>query len=410
MSKPNLAPPNPSPYVRQLPAEEGLLLACARAEMAPAELARARDLAVDVDWYEVERLAREHGVGSLIYPNLKQHFAHEVPGEILDRLKQLSLATTQSNLGLLRELLSTVRELNSHGIECAAFKGLLVNQLAYRNLAIRKSGDVDLLVRERDYPRAKDLFLSQGFRQTLSDKVELLCLQSGLWHEERHLQIDLHWGIPPLELDIRADKIMERITNVAVGGVNIPSFAMEDVFIILCTNAIKEFWNQLLYPYRDIAEFLSGGVPLDWQSLLDRARELKCRRAVTVALAVVETLYEIPLPAQIKRELRREPDCEKAERELLRQLFEQDIEDGIVINKSGHRLYYFDSPVRYHEALIDGIFDRLKFRYSVAMEPNEENRARLRQKPISAAIYYFSRPLWILGKFLLKPLLGRRGR
>ncbi|MCC6209181.1 MAG: nucleotidyltransferase family protein [Gammaproteobacteria bacterium] len=400
--------PTLSPYVQQLPAEEGLLLACARSDMTQAEITRAQTLASDLDWHEVERLAREHGVGTLVYPNLKQHFGHEVPAEILDRLRQLSIATTQSNLGLLRELLSTVRELNSHGIECAVFKGLLVNQLAYRNLAIRKSGDVDLLVRKQDYSRAKALFLSQGFTQTLSDKVELLCLQSGLWHEERKLQIDLHWGIPPRELNIRADKIMERITHVAVGGVNVPSFAMEDVFIILCTNATKEFWNQLLYPYRDIAELLRSGIPLDWRSLFNRARDLGCRRAVTVALAVVETLYGVPLPEQVKRELRREPDCEKVERELLRQLFEQDIDDSLVINKTGHHLYYFVSSARYHEALIDGALDRLRFRYLVFVDPNDETRIRRELTPIAALFHYSVKPFWMCGKYLLK-ILRRSG-
>lgn len=399
--------PIPRPYPQQLPAEEALLLACARSEMSPIELARARDLAPVVDWYEVERLAREHGVGSLVYPNLKLHFGHEAPAEILDRLKRFSIATTQSNLGLLREVLSTVRELNAHGIECAVFKGLLVNQLSYRNLAIRKSGDIDLLVRKRDYPRAKALFLSQGFQQTLSDKVELLCLQSGLWHEERRLQIDLHWGIPPRELNIGADKIMDRITHVSIGSVKLPSFAMEDVLIILCANAIKEFWNQLLYPYRDIAEFLRGDIALDWESLFERARELKCGRAVAVALAVVDALYEIPLPERVRRELRREPDCARVEQELLRQLFERDTDDSIIINKNGHHLYYFDSPASYYEALIDGALKRLEYRYSVAVEPNEENRARLELTPASALLHYLVKPFWMLGKLVLKPLRGR---
>lgn len=370
-----MSKPGNSPYVQELPAAEALLLACARSELTPAELIRARALAAGVDWHEVERLAEEHGVGSLAYRNLRRHFEDLAPAEMIERLKVLSIATTQSNLGLLRETLATVRELSAQGIECAVFKGLITTQLAYGDFSARRCGDIDILVPESDYPRAKELFLAEGFLATMSDKAEIACLQSGLWHEKRRLKIDLHWGIPPRELGIYAGKILRDGTTTILGGMKIPSFSRDDMFIILCVNATKEFWEQRLYAYCDIREFLLHHADLDWARIASRARALRCERMLMAGLGVVHALYDMPLPAPIAARLRETPSVRRVIDELLEQLFNLNPARAIAWGGDRH-LYFFQSSPDYFAALIDSPVRRFYYktvlRHVLSVTPEAE--------------------------------------
>lgn len=341
-----------------LPPEEALLLICARREIPESLRQEARALTQRVDWERLVDLARQHRVGSMVYASLKRDFPEAIPAQPLARLREDVLAGTHGNLRLLRELLQLARLLGTHGIRYAVFKGLVINQMVYQDLGIRKCGDIDILVGRGDFLRAKALLQAEGFSQTLSDKAEVQYLQSGLWHEQRQVSIDLHWGLPPRELGIRADRILMRAADITIGGQSLPAFGPEDLLIVLCVNATKEYWNQLLYPYCDIHEFLRSHPGLDWPALFRRARELRCARMVGTALRVMTSLYEAPLPARGETGI---PVDERAAKELLRQLFELPPDDS---GHAGHSrmLHFFDSTDDYFLGLIDTPLQRLAYR------------------------------------------------
>jgi hypothetical protein len=182
---------NPSSYRRLLPPEEALLLISARREIPNNLLAEATRLIPKIDWNRFIRLTVEHGVGPIVHRSMRGYFSSVIPEPYRTQLKQNAVINTQSNLALLGQLLAIVQQLESTGIRFAVFKGLIINQMIYQDLGIRKCGDIDVLIDRRNFSRTKAWFLSQGFRQTLSDKDEALCLQSGLWQEERLINIDL---------------------------------------------------------------------------------------------------------------------------------------------------------------------------------------------------------------------------
>jgi hypothetical protein len=249
-------------------------------------------------------------------------------------------------------------------------------------------------VREKDHLRAKELFIAQGFQQTLSDKGELMSLQSGLWHEERRLKIDLHWGIPPEQLNINASKIMDNLSKISISGMTIPAPTPEDSLIILCINATKHYWNQLLYPYCDIHEFLRSDIDLDWPHLLGRARTLRCQRAVKIALAIVRELYGTEgLPAA---EIRLEPASDLIKRELLEQLFNEHAGQDDPTHEEDHHRYYFNSTSDYYAALIDGNLRRAVYKHGKYLRPNEIDRASVKLPRNLSFLYYLIRPIRVI--------------
>jgi len=346
-------------YWQQLPAEEILLLFCARTQISGDMLEQMRDLGSRIDWRRFLQLTYHHGVTAFIYPNIKQYFASTIPDDMLVQLKRYALANTHSNLGMLRELIIVNQLLQEEKIEFGIFKGLAVMQMVYGDLSVRRCGDIDILVKKRDFLRAKTLFLSQGFEQTLSNFNEMLSMQSGLWHEQRHLKIDLHWGIPPHILNIKTRKILDSLSSLSIDGRKLPSFSPEDMFIILCVNATKEYWNQFLYPYCDIHEFLQRG-NLNWDFLFVRAEKLSCLRPMKVALSVVEELFGLSPPSAIESRLRLEKETQHVKQELIRQLFSNDANDsGAVSSSVERRPYYFSSDDDYFVALMDRHLKRI---------------------------------------------------
>jgi len=356
-----IPPYSTATFRQEYPVEETLILHCTNRAPSADEIDQAKHLLRKVDWQRLIRLSHEHGVGALLYRYLQDHFAALIPGQACADLRNYVFANTQNNLGLLREMVNTVSLLEEHRIECAVFKGLVTTQLVYGDFSIRKCGDIDILVAESDYPRAKQLFLSAGFLPTMSDKAEIACLQSGLWHEDRRLKIDLHWGIPPRELGVHAERILRNSTSISLGGRDIPTFSREDMFIILCVNATKEYWGQHLYTYCDIREFLQRHTDLDWNLIIDRARALRCERTLLSGLGVVHALYDTPLPAAIDAGLRRIPSLRRIIDELLQQLFDHNL-NRIATQAGDRHLYLFSSSPDYFAALIDNRVRRLLYK------------------------------------------------
>lgn len=382
-----------------LTAEEAMLLLCARTRMSESLLDQVYALAPRVDWERFRQLALQQGVASLAYRNLKRDLANAVPEEVLSQLRRHAIDNTQSNLGLIKEMVSVSLQLQAHDIDYAVFKGITVSQLVYRDFSIRKCGDIDLLVRKRDFQRARDLFLAEGFVPTLTDEEEADCLQSGLWHEQRRLQIDLHWGMSPTMLGIRADRIMDRRAEMPIGGTSVDVFSTEDVFISLCVNAVKEYWNQMLYPYCDIHEFLQSDIALNWQSVLERAKALNGRRPLEAALGVVRCLFENTLPPELERRLDPHSPAGRVSAELLRQLFEKDWSGSNIIHQeTGRHLHYFRSTDEYFIALMDQPMRRFGARHLKSFRPRAADRALIKLPDALGFLYYLIRPVRAVGR------------
>lgn len=349
---------NFNPSAPPLPAEERLMLICARRTHSDDLKTEARTLGQNVNWERLTDLSLKHRVGPIVYASLRTCLGDITPPSSLSRLRQDTLAAVQHNLGLLREAIRIARLFREQGVRYALFKGLTINQMVYGDLSIRKCGDIDILVDPADFLRVKQLLVSEGFSQTLTDQGELQCLQSGLWHEQRNISVDLHWGLPPRELRIRSKLILDHAAPIMLGGQALSAFCRDDLLIALCVNATKEYWNQLLYPYCDIHEFLRSHPDLDPETLLSRARRLRCERMVLTALQTVSSLYQSSVPARFARLA---PADSRAKKELIRQIFSPPQHGGAASSHS-QLLTQFESTDAYFMALMDTSLQRLIYR------------------------------------------------
>ncbi|MGQ9619633.1 MAG: nucleotidyltransferase domain-containing protein [Bacteroidales bacterium] len=116
------------------------------------------------DWKYFTGLASEHGVSALVWSNLQKLGLQEL---LTDEYKSalysshlLSISRNAFHLAGTEELLS---HLNKEGIKVILLKGLALELTVYGNAGLRQMTDVDLLIDRRDYLKARNILMDNGY-------------------------------------------------------------------------------------------------------------------------------------------------------------------------------------------------------------------------------------------------------
>src|ERR1043165_402888 len=223
--------------------ENELLLSGARREVTP--------FVQQVDWDYVLATARAHG----LLPLLQKHIANSglVPGHVLSRLKQESVANSQTVLHLVARQLSVFKLFKEHGVSVAIFKGALLGQMAYGEMSLRQAGDIDMLIRSHDFAHARLLLESLGYEMSprltpaqlashLSNHCEIQFMR-----DEWFTVVDLHWDLAPgsFVFGLKADEVMSRLQSVSLGGTTVETFDAEDLLLYQAMHGAKHLWRRL---------------------------------------------------------------------------------------------------------------------------------------------------------------------
>ena len=371
--------------------EVDLLIHCARKEVPEHQIHHIQKIfEAEINWELFIALVFNHGVATLVYRNLNQHFSQLVPDPILTQLRNHFIINAQTNLGLFKELLNTINFLKKHNVACIPFKGLISAELIYKDLSLRKCGDIDILVKETDFRRAKQLFVDEGFSQTLSDQAEIDYLQSGLFSENRKLNIDLHYGIPPKSSLIKVNKLFKDATSLSIHNKQINTFSRIDMFLVICINATKEYWNQKLYQYCDINEFLLTNNDIDLNLIVKRAKNLRCKRMLFIALLVTNEIYDTPLP-EIKGINDIEP-IQAIKQELLKQIFP----DDIYYENKRYNMFILESEEEFFTGIMDSFYVRAMSKIPKLLTPNKNDLELIKLPQNLYPLYYLLKPFRVL--------------
>src|SRR5439155_25185376 len=82
-------------------------------------------------------------------------FTEDIPKLTLERLGQAYQRNAQKNLWLTYKLIRILDCLKSNGIAAIPYKGPVLAETVYKDLALRQFSDLDILIRAADLARAK---------------------------------------------------------------------------------------------------------------------------------------------------------------------------------------------------------------------------------------------------------------
>jgi hypothetical protein len=257
-----------------------------------------------VDWERLVRLADHHGLVPLVFRRLSAEMdASRSPG--LEALRQQDNANAHRTLWLTLELLNIHRHLQARGLEVLPYKGPVLAEALYGNVALRQFSDLDLLIRSDDLRTIKEALAELGYEPglRLAQAAERDYLKSGYEYtfdgaRGRNL-LEIKWQILPRFYAIGFDvnDFFERAASVTIEGQKLRTLCDQDLMLVLCVHAAKHTWKQISW-LSDIVQ-LARSHALDWVALQAKAESLGVTRIVAVTFLLAHKLLGTVWPAQL---------------------------------------------------------------------------------------------------------------
>ncbi len=302
-------------------------------------------------------------MSSLLYQNLTP-LAEAVPGQILEQLRAAYATNMQKALLLSRELQRVLDGVGALGIELIPYKGIVLSESYYGDIAMRQVGDLDLLVRRKDVIRTRAALRDLGYapRVEVPTKFEADYIAAGYEYSFDgplgKAVLELQWGLQPpyYAVDYDMDGMFVRAAEITVAGRCIRALSTEDLLLVLSMHAAKHVWGRLIW-LCDIAQILRHG-KLDFASVLSRSRELGIARMLHVTLLLANGLLGTPISAAFDAALRSDGAARG---------FAEEVTPSIIsgIAWEEHKLDYFRLMMRLRERRRD----RLRFLARLAFTP-----------------------------------------
>ena len=277
-----------------------------------------------VDWALLWRLARTHGVASLVYRMLVSYGRGAVPSHTMEVFRRHVQSREILNSLLLDELVTLVEAFAAKGVRVIPFNGPLVAVTAYGDLALRECLDLDLVVGPASISQARQLLWSRGYQ---------LVSQGGVQGEEQEealhsfqkkngmFRVNLRSAIARrfFAFDLDREEFWNHLKPVRIGRRTVMSLGPEELLIVLCMQGSKHVWEDLKC-LCDVAELVRRRRAMDWSRLLFLADEWGCRRLLLMGLATAHVLFDLPLPRSIQDAVSTDPDIHNLAKRMPRHL------------------------------------------------------------------------------------------
>lgn len=331
-----------------------------------------------IDWDLLLRLADRHGTSSLLYQNLASH-GEATPSPVLTDLRQRFETNVHKSLFLTRELFRILDCVDGLGIEVIPYKGVVLSEVYYGDIALRQSGDIDLFVRAQDVARIKKAVGDLGYtpRLPIPEDAEADYIASGYectFDSPAGCNLlELQWALQPrfYSVDFDMGGLFERAATVTLAGRPMRTPSADDLLLVLAVHAAKHVWGRLIW-LCDIAQILQRG-NLEWDRIEAQARAYGIERILHITLLLTNRFLETAIPASIANAIAADHSSHA---------FANQIAAAVVRGDSyeERQLSYFRLMMRLRERRAD----RLRFLTRLAFTPGPGEWETIRlPKPVS---------------------------
>ena len=309
--------------------EHELLLCCARTHIENERGERIKSLLKkDMDWAYLLQKSLQHNLAPLLYKNLNALSPGQIPEPVLGQFKKIFLLNVRRTLFLTKELFAVVNFLDSNGISAIPYKGPPLTASVYGDLALRPFRDLDIMIRQQEVLRARDLLVSLGYQP----QVQLNGIQAAAYVRTKYelplirnpgrMIVELKWGIVDqyFSFPMESGCLRERLKPIRIDGKAILTFSHEDTLLILCVHGTKHLWQNLIMVC-DVSEMIKGCRGLDWDWVLREAGRLGGRRMLFLGLFLAKHLLGATLPGAIDRKIEDDPRVERLAGQVEKRLF-----------------------------------------------------------------------------------------
>jgi len=376
--------------------EKRLLVCCARTRIQPSIAERIRELAAGpLDWDYVFSEAAENCLIPLLARSLSCSAPDLVPPEQMKRLADAVRANVARCLILSAELIKIMELFQAADILAIPYKGPISAAQAYGDVTLREFEDLDIILRQRDMPKANEIMTRFGYRARspwiLSPGAasSLIPGEYNYRDESRRMMVELHTELTlrhfPRPPDI--DDLARRLVPVALGGHEIRTFAPEDALPALCIHGSKDFWERISW-VADIAELVQADPSFDFDVAFRRAESWRALRMFHLGLALAAELLDAPLPPDVRSRAQDDRVAAHVASEVSERLLSRPTR---TLDAAGR--------FRFRRCMVEGALAGWRYAIRLAVVPAEEDWQMIRQPGPLAPLYVALRPLRLLRKY-----------
>jgi hypothetical protein len=376
--------------------EKRLLLCCARTRVQSGVAEQIQKLvAQPLDWAYLLSEAAENSVMTLLERQLSAVVPEAIPQEYLSQLKTASRANTVRCLYMVVELNRILELFESHRIPSIPYKGPVLAQQAYGDITLREFEDLDIVLRQRDLPRAHEILLGIGYRPKypwILSPGAAASLVPGEYNYraiERRIMVELHTErtLRHFPVDPCLDEFSQRLVPVRLSDRDVQTFCAEDALPILCIHGSKDFWERISW-VADISELIQVHPQLDWDAVCQCAESVKANRMLYLGLTLARRLLGAPVPRQILKLATTDAAVSAVAKKVEARLLSRE-------------LIPLDAAGRFHfrRRLVPGSMAGWRYAIRLAVVPAEEDWMMVRLPAPLAPLYMALRPLRLLCKY-----------
>jgi hypothetical protein len=249
-------------------------------------------------------LAEAHGVFGHFVAVLADLPERQIPSSLLDPLRVHQRAHLLANLAMTGELFRVLALFQQHNIECVVVKGPVLSLRAYDEPTVRRYSDLDLIVRQRDIPRAVEALVQIEYRSRISEEAIGAGKIPGEYNFrgkdgkmilEVHTERTLRYFPQPLPIE----NYFQSKTVVYIDGRPIPVLSVEHEFVLISVHGGTHFWERLMW-ISDVAAMVHNRPELDWKRIQRCAADVGAERMVGLALLLAQRLLGVKVPPEIE--------------------------------------------------------------------------------------------------------------
>ena len=253
----------------------------------------------------IERLDEQDPTSMVSLSNHAACESERVLRQAQDAIPLLREVATQSHARTAR-MLDAAQEmivgLRARGIELAPLKGARLAPFYYQPSSLRSMGDLDVLVRPADVPRACDWLEAHGYTFYSRSEEDVVYLRGArrpdMWHPDNVLPVELHFrlreefGGAGLTWDL-SDEVWHNATRAPYLQTETNLVAPVVLLRHLCAHTSSDIFIRRgkIQQLEDIAHVARTFAPTDWQSFVSGV-PAHCARFVYPALALTAHYYD----------------------------------------------------------------------------------------------------------------------
>jgi hypothetical protein len=288
--------------------EMDLVVACCRWPPSPDRDAAVRQAAArTIDWDRVEQVTARHRVVGLVRDGL-QRAGVSAPADNDCRLADAARNAAHLALAMARESLRLQAALDAAGVPALFVKGSTVAILAFGQLGIKQSWDIDLVTTPAQAANARLVLERLGYVVAVPGAVTAQAFErivefgkeAEFHHPVSGIWVELHWRLVDNESLLRGIDPFGASQSVSVAGAALRTLDRGGLFAYLCVHGTMHGWSRLKW-LADVAALIASYDESEIIRLYDAAVALGAGRAPAVTLRLCETLWHLPVPAALRR-------------------------------------------------------------------------------------------------------------